>query len=237
MRSFIPVIACVLGSLLLYQPSLAQSPAMNSPEADFAQLGRYRDANLQLAQSGAKTKVVFLGDSVTERWGSISGRWFADSDWVNRGIGGQTTSQLLLREREDAINLHPAAIVLEAGSNDMRLGFTPEAIRDHFLTMGELAQTHHIVVFITTMTPTCDCFHPLSGLRTVSQIRDLNQLLAAMCRERHWTLIDINTPLADASGYMRKELTVEGVHPNDAGYALIAPPIEQALHAYQSKKP
>ncbi|MDW5266242.1 MULTISPECIES: GDSL-type esterase/lipase family protein [Acidobacteriaceae] len=237
MKSFISIIACALGGFLLSPPSLAQGPPTNSAEADFAQLSHYREANLQMSLSGTKIKVVFLGDSVTERWGSLSGKWFADPGWVNRGIGGQTSSQLLLRERDDALNLHPSAIVLEAGSNDMRLGFTPEAIRDHFLTMGELAQAHHIAIFVTTMTPTCDCFRPLSGLRTVSRIHDLNRLLAAMCLERHWTLIDINTPLANASGYMRKELTVEGVHPNDAGYALIAPPIERALHAYRLKKP
>lgn len=237
MKSVRSIIACVLGGLLLYSSSLAQSPATNSAEADFAQLGHYRDANLRLLQSGTEIKVVFLGDSVTERWGSLSGKWFADPGWVNRGIGGQTTSQLLLRELDDALNLHPAAIVLEAGSNDMRLGFTPETIRDHLLTMGELAQAHNIAVFVTTMTPTCDCFRALSGLRTVSRIHDLNQLLAVMCQKRHWTLIDINSPLADASGLMRKELTVEGVHPNDAGYALIQPQIERALHAYRSNKP
>ncbi len=162
-------------------PLLAQVPETNSAEADFAQTSHYRDANLKLLQSGTRVNVVFLGDSITERWGSHSGKWFEEPGWINRGIGGQTTAQLLLRERDDALNLHPAAIVLEAGSNDMRLGFAPETIRDHFLTMGELAQAHHVAVFVATMTPTCDCFRPLSGLRTVEQIHLLNKLLAAMC--------------------------------------------------------
>jgi lysophospholipase L1-like esterase len=235
MRCFLPAAAYVLCSFMLSPSLLTQTSATNSAEADFAQTSHYRDANLKLLQAGTKITVVFLGDSITERWGVLSGKWFEESGWINRGIGGQTTAQLLLRERDDALDLHPSAIVLEAGSNDMRLGFTPEAIRDHFLTMGELAQAHRVAVFVATMTPTCDCFRPLSGPRTVEQIHHLNELLAAMCTEKHWVLIDINTPLSDTSGHMRRELTVEGVHPNDAGYALIAPPMEQALHAYGSK--
>lgn len=166
-------------------------------------------------------------------WGSRSGAWFQHAGWINRGIGGQTTAQLLLRERDDALNLHPSAIVLEGGSNDMRLGFSPVEIRDNLLTMGELATQHGTSVFVATMTPTCDCVRPLSGLRTVARIRELNALLAAMCTQHHWTLIDLNTPLADADGHMRPELTVDGVHPNDAGYALLAPVIEKALHSFR----
>jgi lysophospholipase L1-like esterase len=177
--------------------------------------------------------VVFLGDSITDYWGSRSGQWFQHAGWINRGIGGQTTSQLLLRLRADALALHPEAVVLEGGANDMRLGFSPAEIRDNLLTMGELAELHGAAVFITMMTPTCDCFRPLSGLRTVERIHELNGLLAAMCKEHHWALIDFNTPLADKEGHMRRELTVDGVHPNDKGYALLGPLVEQALSKFQ----
>jgi lysophospholipase L1-like esterase len=229
-------LASLLCSLLWSAPLRAQAPASNSATADFPQASRYRSANLDLTRAAKEVTVVFLGDSLTDYWGSRSGHWFADPAWFNRGIGGQTTSQLLLREQGDALAFHPRAIVLEGGSNDMRLGFTPEEIRDRFLSMGQLAQVNHVAVFIATMTPVCDCFRPLTGLRTVEHIRQLNDLLAELCKQRHWTLIDINTPLADATGHMRKELTTDGVHPNDDGYALMAPPIERALRRYHAKK-
>lgn len=221
-------LAAILLSTVAFS-GLAQSPApSNAAASDFAQLGRYRAANV-----GLKARVVFLGDSITDYWGSRSGTWFPYAGWINRGIGGQTTSQLLLRERNDAIALLPQAIVLEGGGNDMRLGFSPEEIRENFLSMGELAEQNHIAVFITQMTPVCDCVRPLTGLRTVERIRQLNLLLAAMCKKRHWTLIDINTPVADSKGYMQAILTVDGVHPNDAGYRLLAPVIERALARYR----
>jgi len=99
--------------------------------------------------------------------------------------------------------------------------------------MGELAQAHHVAVFVAKMTPVCDCYRPLTGLRSVESIRALNTLLEAMCREHHWTLIDLWTPLAGPDGLMQKSLTVDGVHPNDAGYALLAPVVETALKRYR----
>lgn len=234
MKIFLRHRLCLLAGLLSPLLLAAQAPhPANSAAADFEQLARYQDADLHLQQSHAPVRVVFLGDSITERWGSQSGKWFSESGWINRGIGGQTTAQLLLRERNDALDLHPQAILLEGGANDMRLGFSPAAIRDHFLTMGELADAHHVAVFVAAMTPVCDCVRPLTGLRTVPRIHQLNQLLQDMCRQYHWTYIDLNSPLEDANGRMRADLTVDGVHPNDAGYALLQPRIEAALHDYR----
>jgi lysophospholipase L1-like esterase len=214
--------------LSVYPASSQTAAPANAAAADFAQLARYREAN-----KGASAKVVFLGDSITDYWGSRSGTWFQHPEWVNRGIGGQTTAQLLLRERKDALALHPKAIVLEGSGNDMRLGWSSEEIRDNLLTMGELAQAHHVAVFVAKMTPVCDCYRPLTGLRTVERIRELNTLLETMCKEHHWTLIDLWTPLAGPDGLMQKSLTVDGVHPNDAGYALLAPVVEKALGRYR----
>ena len=208
----------------------AAPPKNNAEEADFAQLRHYRAANQAVTSN--TTRVVFLGDSITEYWGLHSGVWFHNPGWLNRGIGGQTTQQLLLRERADALALHPKAVVLEGAGNDMRLGFSPEQIRDNLASMGELAQIHGIEVFIPAMTPVCDCVRPLTGLRTVDNIRRLNQLIRELCSEKHWTYVDFNTPLANESGLMRKELTVDGVHPNDAGYEKLAPVVLAALTKY-----
>lgn len=249
-RSFTPLCQpnlAVLKELLLFSfsrlllvaalstPALfaqATPPYNNSEETDFAQLHRHQAANAALAAPG-KHRVVFLGDSITEYWGSRNGTWFSQPEWINRGIGGQTTQQLLLRERHDALDLRPEAIVLEGGANDMRLGFSPEAIRDNVATMAELARARGLTVFIAAMTPVCDCVRPLTGLRTVDRIHQLNTLLLQLCRENHWTYLDFNTPLAAPDGLMRKELTVDGVHPNAEGYKLLAPVVLKALSAYR----
>jgi lysophospholipase L1-like esterase len=220
-------VICFLLSVAVTGYSQTGTPP-NAASSDFAQLGRYRAAN-----ATAAARVVFLGDSITEYWGTRSGTWFRHHGWVNRGIGGQTTAQLLLRERNDMLALHPKAVVLEGGGNDMRLGFSAEEIRDNLLTMGELAEYHHIAVFITRMTPVCDCVRPLTGLRTVENIRRLNRLLDEMCKDKHWTLVDLNAPLADSDGKMQASLTVDGVHPNNEGYALLAPVVERALSRLQ----
>jgi lysophospholipase L1-like esterase len=219
-----------LSGLTLAQTEQPAVPS-NSAAADFAQAARYRRVNL-----GVSAQVVFLGDSIFDYWGSRQGTWFSYPGWINRGIGGQTTHQLLLRERHDALDLHPKAIVLEGGSNDMRLGFSPEEIRDNILSMGELAESHGIRVFVVEMTPVCDCIRQLTGLRTVARIRQLNNLLAAICTEKHWELLRFNAPLADANGLMRAEMTVDGVHPNAAGYALLAPIVKRSLVRYRGKE-
>jgi len=231
----LPSIQYILLFLALAPSCLyAQAPpaAVNSEEADFAQLHRYHAANAALPSPQAP-RVVFLGDSITEYWGSRNGTWFAQPEWINRGIGGQTTQQLLLRERNDALDLHPQAIVLEGAANDMRLGFSPETIRDNIASMAELARARGITVFIAAMTPVCDCVRPLTGLRTVDRIHHLNALLQQLCHENHWGYLDFNTPLAAPDGLMRKELTVDGVHPNAEGYKLLAPVVLKALTAYR----
>jgi len=206
----------------------------NAAASDFAQLARYRDedAAVERREKGA-IRVVFLGDSILDRWGRAAGVWFDEPGWINRGIGGQTTSQMLLRERVDVLALKPHAVVLEGGSNDMRLGFSPEAIRDNFASMGELAEAHHARVFVATMTPVCDCVRPLTGLRTVERIAELNRLIKDLCRQRHWALIDLNPVLADSHGLMRAEFTSDGVHPTDDGYKLLASVVVRALKHYQ----
>jgi lysophospholipase L1-like esterase len=230
--SHVWLLLATLTSAPLFARSQAASLPANAEEADFAQLHHYRAQNATHTPAHAR-RVVFLGDSITEYWGLHSGTWFEQPEWLNRGIGGQTTQQLLLRERNDALDLHPRAIVIEAGSNDMRLGFSPEAIRDNIASIAELAHAHRVTVFITGMTPVCDCVRPLTGLRTVERIHHLNALLQQLCREQHWTYLDFNTPLTGPGGFMRRELTVDGVHPNSDGYKLLEPVVFEALRDYR----
>jgi lysophospholipase L1-like esterase len=215
--------------VLLTLAAPAQTPAKTAAAADFPESAHYREANRDVLRVNRRVRVVFFGDSILEYWGLHAGTWFVNPGWLNRGIGGQTTAQLLLRENDDVLKLHPGAVFLEGGSNDMRLGFSPEEVRDRFESMGELAHAHHIAVFVATMTPTCDCVSQVTGLRTVERIHELNNLLETMCRRHGWALVNLNTPLSDPTGHMRRELTVDGVHLNDQGYAMIAPIVEKAL--------
>src|ERR1700749_4332899 len=115
MRFLVCIALCLAAAI-----ASAQTPAApESAAADFANLARYRDADV--AEHNAR--VVFLGDSITDYWGKRGGAWFTTPGWLNRGIGGQTTSQLLLRTRQDVIALRPRVLIIEGGSNDMRLGF------------------------------------------------------------------------------------------------------------------
>lgn len=214
------------------QPNPANAAPSNAASADFAQLGRYRQANADLLRSKSAIRVVFLGDSITDRWGREAGQWFPHPGWINRGIGGQTTAQMLLRIRSDVLDLNAQAVVLEGGANDMRLGFTPEEISDNIATMGELAQVHGTAVYVVDMLPVCDCYRPLTGLRTPDRIARLNHLLLELCRQKGWTFIDWNPALTDDHNLMRQAYTSDGVHPNEEGYHLLAPFLERALERY-----
>ena len=119
-----------------HSDSQTEPPPVNAAANDFAELSRYRASNTTLLQQANSATVVFLGDSIIDYWGTKAGVWFPHATWINRGIGGQATAQLLQRIQSDAIDLHPQAIALEGASNDMRSGFSPEAIRDNLLSMG-----------------------------------------------------------------------------------------------------
>jgi lysophospholipase L1-like esterase len=109
-------------SILLSLSAQGQTSALNAASADFPESAHYRKANQDILRANSPVRVVFLGDSILEYWGFHAGTWFRRAGWINRGIGGQTTAQLLLREKDDALKLHPDAVLLEGGSNDMRLG-------------------------------------------------------------------------------------------------------------------
>ncbi len=213
--------------------SSAQMPVAAVWDNDYGQVNHYNAANMSFQKSNVTARVVFLGDSITEYWGVKAGTWFSDAGWLNRGIGGQTTSQELLRERTDVIALRPQAVVLEGGSNDMRLGSPSSVILNNIASMGELAEAHHIRVFVSAMAPVCDCFTKLSGLRTVERIQQLNADLRRLCSDHHWQFLDTNSPLADAKGLIRREYTLDGVHPNAEGYAVLSPVFLEALKSFR----
>jgi lysophospholipase L1-like esterase len=207
---------------------------------DFAELSHYRAANAKLPPPTAgERRVVFFGDSITEAWPLE--RDFPGKPYVNRGISGQTTSQLLLRVREDVIDLGARAVVILAGTNDIAGNTGPislEEIEENFEAMAELAHLHGVRVIFSSITPIHN-YTPGSDdnydLRSPEKIVALNRWLERYSRTNGLVYLDYFSAMVDDRGRMRKELADKGLHPNAAGYAVMTPlaakAIEKALAA------
>jgi lysophospholipase L1-like esterase len=200
---------------------------------DWAKLNRYRaeDAALAPPAPGVK-RVVFLGDSITDAWGRKHGKFFPGKPYINRGISGQTTPQMLVRFQQDVLALHPAVVVILAGTNDFAQNTGPEpmsAIEDNFRSMVTLAKAAHVrVVLSSTLPATRFNWHP--GINASAQIKELNRWMAQFCKEQKITFLNYYPALVNSQGGMRPELTTDGsVHPNDAGYAIMEPLAERAI--------
>ncbi len=201
---------------------------------DWPQLGRYAKENAALpAQMAGERRVVFFGDSITDAWGRRpgTGTFFTGEPYVNRGISGQTTAQMVVRFHQDVVDLHPAVVVILAGTNDVAENtgpMTPEMTLDDFRSMAEMARANHIQVVVASILPAGD-FSWHKGLEPAPKIRSLNSLLKAWCKREGIVWVDYYTPMADESGAMKPGLSADGVHPNAAGYAIMAPLAEAGI--------
>ncbi|MGN6739031.1 SGNH/GDSL hydrolase family protein [Dyella sp.] len=210
-----------------------QIVALQQQLSDWPQLGRYREENAKLAPPApGERRVVFYGDSITDAWGRAAGTtFFPGKPYVNRGISGQTTAQMLVRFRQDVIGLRPAAVVILAGTNDIagNTGLaTPEMIEDNFRSMTALAQSAGIRVILASVLPTTDYpWHP--GLQPAGKIRALNAWLKSYAASRGATYLDYYDALVNAQGGMDTRLARDGVHPTPAGYAIMTPLAQQAI--------
>lgn len=214
---------------------------VSSRLTDWPALGRYREANLELPPpSPDKPRVVFLGDSITDNWNNPGyGGFFPGKGYVNRGISGQTTPQMLLRFRADVLALRPAVVVLLAGTNDIAGNTGPmtlEAIGDNIATMCELARAHGVKMVLASVMPVSDYGKDSSGApvnrtrqRPPERIDALNAWLKDYAQREGHVYLDYATPLADAQGFLKADLADDGLHPNAKGYAVIAPLAEQAI--------
>ena len=210
----------------------AQSNRAPLPEAavDWAQLGRYRadDANLPAATPGAP-RVVFLGDSITASWNLAASR--LPSGVVNRGISGQTTPQMLVRFRQDVVNLRPAVVHIMAGTNDVAENTGPTtlaAIEDNLASMVDLARAHHIRVVLAAVPPALD-FGWRPGLQPAAKIVALNEWIRSYAARNGLVYVDYHAVLADERQGFKAALSDDGVHPNTAGYEVMAPLARRAL--------
>jgi lysophospholipase L1-like esterase len=201
---------------------------------DFAELGHYRAANARLPPPAAgENRVVFFGDSITKAW--PLDRAFPGKPFVNRGIDGQTTSQLLLRLRGDVIDLGARAVVILAGTNDIAGNTGPislEEIEENYEAMAELARAHGVRVIFSSILPVHN-YTPGSEenfeLRPPEKIVALNHWLERYCHANGLVYLDYFSAMVDEHGLMGKELADKGLHPNPAGYAVMAPLAARAI--------
>ena len=198
--------------------------------ADWPNLARYAAENATLKP--AQGRVVFMGDSITDSWGRKGGKFWPERPYVNRGISGQTTPQMLIRFRPDVIELGAKVVVILAGTNDIAGNTGPmtlEQIEGNLQSMAELARANGIAVVMSSVMPVCDYHRPQTARRPPEKIIALNEWIQAYCKKHKLVYLDYYSAMLDEAKMFRKELTGDGLHPNDAGYAVMEPLAEKAI--------
>jgi lysophospholipase L1-like esterase len=209
---------------------------------DFGQLSRYREANEKLGPPAAgENRVVFFGDSITDIW--HLDQYFPGKPYVNRGIGGQTTPQMLVRFRQDVIDLHPKVVVILAGTNDIAGNTGPtrdEDIEANYKSLFELAHASGIRVVSASVLPVHNYTEKSKDFfaqRPTARILALNEWLKKYCADNRIVYLDYFSSLVDEKDLLKKELADDGLHPNDAGYKVMAPLAEAAIQKAMAGKP
>jgi lysophospholipase L1-like esterase len=226
------VLGFVLGCLVTTTIVHAQIATPALPPQDWPNLQRYAIANRDLkALPQVAGRVVFMGDSITEGWGRAPVSIFQNPLYVNRGISGQTTSQMLLRFRPDVLDLHPDTVVILGGTNDIAGNTGPatlESIEGNIASMAELANAHKIRVIISSVLPAAD-YSWRPGKEPAPKIRIINHWLQEYCTQHDFTYLDYYTSLATPEGGMRPEYSKDGVHPTPAGYEIMNALVQKVL--------
>lgn len=267
LTGFLLIVAVlVYGPLIFSQGTAPRTPAQNQKPAvpaeepltpyqksqlertfnDWPFLAKYREANKLLAPPlPGETRVVFMGDSITEGWGQKAtsttpdrGEFFPGKPYINRGISGQTTPQMLVRFRQDVVALKPKVVVLLAGTNDIAENTgkeTLEEIGNNIASMSDLARANGIRVVLCSVLPASD-FHWHKGLEPAPKIKELNSWLKEYAAKNGFVFVDYYSSVANSEGGFKAALSPDGVHPNKAGYELMAPLAETGI-AEALKKP
>lgn len=237
-------------------PQGSNQPAVNRPQftpeqmeqfnrrigealrTDFATLKRYQEDNSKIGlPTPGEKRVVFMGNSITEYWNPYWAEYFPNKPYINRGIAGQTTPQMLVRFRSDVINLKPKVVVILAGINDitgMTGPTTNEMIQDNLSSMVDIARANGIRVVLSTVLP---CFSIVGrpDLHPAERVIALNAWIKKFAAEKDCVYLDYFTKLTDENNGLKSEFTQDGVHPNKAGYDIMAPLVESAIKKALSK--
>lgn len=222
------------------KPAATDSADVARQRQDWANLHRYQSANAALgAPAAGESRVVFYGNSITDAWAQYFPRMFPGKPYVGRGISGQTTPQMLVRFHQDVVALQPAVVVILAGTNDIagNTGLsTLEMIEDNLAAMTEIARAHHIRVVLSSVLPVYD-YPWRRGLEPAPKIIALNAWMKRYAADVGETYLDYHAAMADARGGLPVELSADGVHPNEAGYRVMAPLAEAAIATALSRRP
>ena len=209
----------------------AVAPA-ERPGDDWGGLRRYRDANAKLGPpKRGEQRVVFMGNSITDSWAQHFPAMFPGKPYIGRGIGGQTTPQMLVRFRQDVIALQPRVVVILAGTNDIAGNTGPSTvamIEDNLASMVDVALANGIRVVLSSVLPVYD-YPWRPGLQPAPKIVELNAWMKAYAARRGIVFVDYHSAMADARQGLRAELGSDGVHPNEAGYRIMAPLVERGI--------
>lgn len=204
----------------------------SSEAQDWANLNRFKEENEKIGMpKSCDDRVVFMGNSITAGWINTVPEFFADRPYINRGIGGQTTPQMLIRFRQDVINLYPKVVVILAGVNDIAGNTGPstlEMIEDNLRSMTELAQANGIEVVLCSVLPAFD-FPWRPGLEPAGKVVELNRRIKKYAETKGAVYCDYFSPMADDRNGLPKDLAEDEIHPTRKGYEIMAPIAEQAI--------
>ena len=203
--------------------SIATTQAENS---DWANLGYYEKRNRELGFPDENEKrIVFMGDSITEEWGNLYPEFFSGNYYINRGIGGQTTPQMLIRFKPDAIDLKPYAIIILAGTNDIAGNTGPSTVRmitDNIFSMAELAIAYEIKVVLSSILPVYQYPWVDDVLDPPSSIGSINSKIKEYVENKGLVYLDYYSSMVDDRKGLKLDFTGDGVHPNEAGYRVMS---------------
>lgn len=220
MRNFLFILALMLCSTL------------SSYGQDWAQLQHFKMDNDSLSEPAkGEQRVVFMGNSITIGWKNADPEYFKMNPYVNRGISGQTTPQMLLRFRQDVIELNPYAVVILAGTNDVAGNTGPmtnKQILDNIISMAQLAQAHTIKVLLCSILPAYD-YPWRPGLQPNIRIPEINAKIKVFAEQNGLTYVDYFSAMTDGKNGLKPDLGYDGVHPTRKGYDVMKPILERAL--------
>ena len=200
---------------------------------DWANLKRYEDENLSLGHPQENEKrVVFMGDSITEEWSRLYPNYFEERSYINRGIGGQTTPQMLIRFKQDVVDLRPAVVVILAGTNDIAGNTGPSNVKmitDNIFSMATIATAHGIQVVLSSVLPVYRYDWSPEIVDPPSTIDAINECLKEYAESNGSYYLDYFSEMVDDKRGLKKEYTPDGVHPNEKGYELMSAIAEKKL--------
>lgn len=220
MKKWFVLAMCLLASFSLF-----------SQQNDWAQFSRYAEANKTVK---TPTRVVFMGNSITDGWWGADSLFFKNNRLIGRGIGGQTTAQMLVRFRADVINLQPKAVVILAGTNDIAQNngyIAPENILGNIISMAELAKANNIDVVLCSILPAYE-YGWRKGLEPADKIIALNQMIKAYADKNNLTYVDYHSALKDERNGLPEKYSNDGVHPTMEGYKVMEDMILKVLGKY-----